>query len=122
MELRNLSRNYVDNSCGNVDKMPILAINIRSKDLSSTPYPYKKYPNTITKRRVLGTKRKGRVLIEGFIIVSLLIITMTMFVRSFDKYFERQDKMLCESAKISGNAKYLRKCKCYYESGDIKCL
>ncbi|MCK5016388.1 MAG: hypothetical protein KAS32_04875 [Candidatus Peribacteraceae bacterium] len=39
-----------------------------------------------------------------------------------DRTIENQDIMLCESALISGNKKYLKSCECYYETEDIKCL
>ena len=39
-----------------------------------------------------------------------------------ERSMENQDTMLCESAKISGNAEYLRKCQCYYDGEDITCL
>jgi len=35
---------------------------------------------------------------------------------------QNQDRMLCESAQISGNEEYLAKCECYYQTGDIECL
>ena len=58
-------------------------------------------------------------LITIILIVWIMAVTMT---RSFDKVLENQDRMLCESAKISGNVQYLHKCECYYETEDIKCL
>ena len=41
---------------------------------------------------------------------------------AIDKHIENQDRMLCHSAKISGNVQWLHKCECYYQKGDIKCL
>ena len=58
-------------------------------------------------------------LITIILMVWIMAVTMT---RSFDKVLENQDRMLCESAKISGNVQYLHKCECYYETEDIKCL
>ena len=62
-----------------------------------------------------------------------LIITLTAFFgmivfitdqlgEATDKNILNQDRMLCDSAQISGNEKYLSKCECYYETNDIKCL
>ncbi len=45
-----------------------------------------------------------------------------MILRAVDKTIESQDRMLCESAKVSGNREYRNKCECYYKGGDIKCL
>lgn len=39
-----------------------------------------------------------------------------------DKTIENQDRMLCNSAKVSGNREHFRKCQCYYESNSILCL
>lgn len=61
------------------------------------------------------------------IIVVLVCTAMVVFIgwsllRGIDSMIESQDRMLCESAKISGNKEYLEKCECYYQTGDIKCL
>ena len=44
------------------------------------------------------------------------------FLKALDQTIESQDRMLCESAKISGNREYRNKCECYYKGEDIKCL
>ena len=58
--------------------------------------------------------------------VFLLIISLIFFwfalSRGLDKTFENQDRMLCESALISGNKEWLERCECYYAGKNIKCL
>ena len=58
-------------------------------------------------------------------VVSLVVgfvILVWLSVEALDQSFASQDKMLCESALVSGNSEYLSKCSCYYESGDINCI
>jgi len=82
------------------------------------------------KRIKIGTNHYRRRRKDGFNkvvgLTLLLIITFGLMFyacgKGVDKYFEDQDKMLCESALISGNREYLKKCECYYESKDIRCL
>jgi len=60
-----------------------------------------------------------------FFILLILLVTMffvAILIKGIDRGIENQDQMLCESAKISGNKKYLKKCECYYQTEDIKCL
>ena len=58
-----------------------------------------------------------------FILTIFLIVALALvFAKGIDRVLENQDRMLCESAKISGNVQYLHKCECYYETQDIKCL
>ncbi len=57
----------------------------------------------------------------------LLLIVMTVLLgwsisRALDIHIQSQDTMLCESAKISGNEEYTKKCQCYYSGSDITCL
>jgi len=54
-----------------------------------------------------------------FIMVGFLIL---LFIYGLDRSIRNQDIMLCESAKVSGNIKYSKKCECYYQTQDIKCL
>jgi len=44
------------------------------------------------------------------------------FTHAIDTHIKNQDTMLCNSAKVSGNSEYLKKCACYYSSADISCL
>lgn len=56
------------------------------------------------------------------IFIALTILLFWAVGRGIDKSIENQDTMLCNSAKVSGNEEYLKKCECYYRSGEIKCL
>ena len=64
--------------------------------------------------------------IKYLLAVSFLFGAMWFFtsilLRAIDKSIENQDTMLCESALKSRNRKYLKKCECYYQTGEIKCL
>ena len=58
---------------------------------------------------------------------TILIITgLTLFAfgltYSIDTTINNRDTMLCQSAKVSGNKKYLKICECYYQSQNIDCL
>jgi len=69
-------------------------------------------------------KRDGRSKVIGLSLL-LTIAFGSMFYacsKGINEYFENQDRMLCESAKVSRNRKYLEKCECYYQGDDIKCL
>lgn len=63
---------------------------------------------------------------EHFIQVAILGLLMILLAWSLslgiDKTIKNQDTMLCESAKVSGNAAYLNKCSCYYSGENISCL
>lgn len=39
---------------------------------------------------------------------------------AFDQHFENQDRMLCSSAKQSGNVEMLKRCSTYYETGNAR--
>jgi len=58
------------------------------------------------------------VLLAG--LLSFLLVYFT--VSAIDRHIENQDTMLCNSAKISGNTEYLKKCQCYYAGQPITCL
>ena len=72
--------------------------------------------------------------IEGMESQLLIIITTIMlaiaglavfgfaFIYALDTGIENQDIMLCKSALQSKNTQYLKKCSCYYKSGDVACL
>jgi len=61
-------------------------------------------------------------LVVGIGIVLIVVVTVIIIVKYIDKGIERQDTMLCESAKVSGNEYWLKKCQCYYEGKGIRCL
>jgi len=45
-----------------------------------------------------------------------------VFLKAINKSIESQDRMLCESAKLSGNSEYRKKCECYYKGEPITCI
>jgi hypothetical protein len=55
--------------------------------------------------------------------VILLLLTAILFfnllVRAIDTSIDNQNIMLCKSAKVSGNEKYLKLCQQYYRTGDV---
>jgi len=52
----------------------------------------------------------------------LVILFIKAFLWGFDEHFDNQNKMLCNSAKVSKNPKYLELCKCYYEGKPVRCI
>ena len=57
------------------------------------------------------------------LLLAVLIFAMYFaFVKGLDMTFDNRDRMLCESALVSGNKEWLDKCTCYYAGKDIKCL
>jgi len=57
--------------------------------------------------------------------IILIMVTFLFYIflmKGIEKSIENQDIMLCESAKISGNEKWLKNCECYYKLEQIKCL
>ena len=63
-----------------------------------------------------------KVLITTLLMIGLLYFFITSFCEAIDKTIRNQDIMLCDSALISRNKKYLKKCQCYYDEGEIECL
>ena len=102
--------------------IPNLPINIKDNISFTTTKLPSSYTYNRYKHSELGTNHKAHEVISNIAVVFLLIIISIVFVKGFDKRIESQDIMLCESALISKNAEYLRKCQCYYQSDDIKCL
>ncbi len=65
---------------------------------------------------------------EGFgigtialVFIGALILAWA-FARGLDTTFENQDRMNCNSAKVSGNEEWLAKCQCYYDGKPISCI
>lgn len=54
-----------------------------------------------------------------FLISFIFVIAL---LRAVDLKMENQEKMLCNSAKISGNIEFQNKCKCYYNGNAISCI
>ena len=96
----------------------------------NTPYKEGYYNRRNKKYNRIGMnyyKRKSMDDLKRVVGLSLLLMIAfgLMFYtcrKGIDEHIENQDKMLCESALISGNREYLKKCECYYETKDIKCL
>ena len=55
--------------------------------------------------------------------ITLLTILCSLAMSyGIDQSIRNQDTMLCNSAKVSGNEEYTRKCQCYYAGNDISCI
>lgn len=72
-------------------------------------------------------KARARGGFRSLVIYSIaIVITAYIFAlvtaRAIDIHFSNQDEMLCNSAKVSGNAEYLKKCQCYYNGDNIACI
>jgi len=57
-----------------------------------------------------------------FIMLIIMVLATVAFVYSFDTSMDNKDEMLCNSAKVSGNEKYLKKCSCFYAGENIRCI
>ncbi len=55
-------------------------------------------------------------------IMFIVLAIATTVGEAFDSYFDNQDSMLCNSAKVSGNEEYLTKCECFYNGDNIRCI
>jgi len=93
----------------------------------SYPFSYTNRVNEVRLRQrrkiIRMIKAKGlEVGLSAIMIIAFTILLGLAFVRGLDKHIENQDRMLCQSAKVSGNTEYLSKCQCFYQSGDIRCL
>lgn len=58
----------------------------------------------------------------NILIIACLILISKAIGHAIDSYFDNQDRMLCNSAKVSGNEEYLEKCECFYNGEDIRCI
>lgn len=90
---------------------------------------YNSFNNSINRqyRHNIAMNRKSRVdnslvdVITLFIaIVGAIIAIVYIGGRAIDISIDNQNMMLCNSAKVSGNEKYLSKCQEYYRSNDIE--
>lgn len=72
------------------------------------------------------TKEESNGLYNLLLLSLLMTILSCILIKTcgygIDKAIRNQDRMLCESALISGNKQYLEKCQCYYQTDDIGCL
>lgn len=58
-------------------------------------------------------------LIKILLFFILLFLAIRLIGGAIDNSIDRQNTMLCESARVSGNRKYLKACQQYYQTGDI---
>ena len=58
------------------------------------------------------------------IVIVCILIGVFVFagVKAMDEYFDNQDRMLRNSAKVSGNEIYLDRCICFYNGENIRCI
>lgn len=56
------------------------------------------------------------------IVIFLVVVVGYIFGIGLDTYFDQQDRMLCDSAVVSGNEERLEKCECYYEGQNVRCI
>jgi hypothetical protein len=72
----------------------------------------------------MNKRKPERNIIAGLVIGLILVVGIYVFFllmgQSLDQSIDNQNKMLCNSAKVSGNNEYLDKCQIFYETGDIK--
>lgn len=55
----------------------------------------------------------------AFAIILFIGVILSLVGGAIDSSIDRQNTMLCSSAQVSGNEKYLKLCKEYYKTGDI---
>lgn len=55
-------------------------------------------------------------------IIAILWVFTWVTGNAIDRHFDQQDRMLCHSAQVSGNAEYLEKCVCYYNGEAVSCI
>lgn len=67
-------------------------------------------------------KNMTHILIKLFGIALALVVLVWATGRAIDQHFDNQDRMLCHSAKVSGNAEYLNKCECFYSGEAVSCI
>ncbi len=53
--------------------------------------------------------------------IGVLVFSWAL-TRGLDTTFENQDRMNCNSAKVSGNEEWLAKCRCFYQGEPITCI
>ena len=60
-----------------------------------------------------------------FKIIILVVATLLggwLVGAGIDAYYDNQDRMLCNSACISLNKEYLKRCECFYAGENIRCI
>jgi len=65
----------------------------------------------------------GRFILARAVFILFIFTALAfIFVNALDRTFENQDRMNCNSAKVSGNREWLAKCQCYYDGASISCI
>ena len=64
----------------------------------------------------------NEMLVLLFILGLLGLLFGFLVGKAIDTSFDNRDRMLCESAQVSGNEVYLEKCVCYYAGENIRCI
>lgn len=103
------------------NKNKIQAGNIYPIDYMSYTHKSRGYRHN-TRLRNKRIKEFYSILISLVFIILLTAIFVFTIGRAIDIHFDNQDTMLCNSAKVSGNSEYLKKCQPYYETGNIKLI
>lgn len=91
-------------------------------------YTYQKPLHTRRYKAYIARERKTLRRGIGGVCITLLISILAcgVFVwvlgRAIDTHINNQDTMLCQSARVSHNAEYLKRCECYYTTQDITCM
>ena len=109
-----------------------MEIKIKPNDtffMPSLSYPFS-YTNRVNEVRLRQRRKTIRMIkakglevgLSAIMIIAFSTLLSLAFVKGLDKHIENQDRMLCESAKVSRNTEYLNKCQCFYNGGDIRCL
>jgi len=75
----------------------------------------------LSKRKIKYKIRNSKIS-PFLIIITLSILVGLAFNRAVNISINSKAIMHCNSARISGNAEYLKKCDCYYSTGDITCI
>lgn len=77
----------------------------------------KRQQRRLAKKQIGETLKFGAIAIVG---MGLFLFTASLLGGAFDSKIDRQNTMLCNSAKESGNREYFIKCSKFYNTGDIK--
>jgi hypothetical protein len=78
------------------------------------------YKQNVTTPHTIATIKAN--IVSTLTIVTLLALFAYAFITGIDKSIDNQDRMLCNSAQVSGNEEYLTKCQCYYATNNIECI
>jgi len=109
MKLYNQKRKIINDY--SVYYLPSSHSSIHSKNRQSTRYI------ALKRKRAIGAIVGATItLVMGIIAV---MVSIHIIGRAIDTSIDNQNTMLCNSAKVSGNEEYTKKCQSYYKDGDI---